>query len=239
MNMPGIGNRESGMGKASSPLLAGRNAWTRRTGASICIGALFLLLLTGCSILGSGPQGGPATIYAPNVRIPADPAWPTVDWSLAIVQPSAARVIDGTRISVRPTPDELQVYKGAVWAQPATGLLEDALLRTLEDSGRIASVARLGAGARSDYRLLLDLRRFEADYAGQSVPSATIEVNAKLMRVRDQHIVAARTFLQAQPAAAVEVPQVAAAFEQALTAITRDLAGWTLQSGQADASVRR
>ena len=238
MNMPGIGNRESG--KAPSPPQAGERAGVRgRTGALVCICALFASLLAGCSVLGSGPQGGPATIYAPNVRIPTDPAWPAVDWSLAIAQPSAARVIDGTRISVRPTPDELQVYKGAVWAQPATGLLEDALLRTLEDSGRIASVARLGAGARSDYRLLLDLRRFEADYAGQSVPSATIEVNAKLMRVRDQHIVAARTFLQAQPAAAVEVPQVAAAFEQALTAITRDLAGWTLQSGQADASVRR
>ena len=225
---------------APSPPLAGKRAGERvRTGALICVGAFFLSLLAGCSILGSGPQGGPATIYAPNVRVPADPAWPTVDWSLALAQPSAARIVDGARISVRPTPEELQVYKGAVWAQPATGLLEDALLRTLEDSGRIAAVARLGAGARSNYRLLTDQRRFEADYAGQAVPSATIEVSAKLMRVRDQHIVAARTFLQAQPAAGVEVPQVAAAFEQALAAVTRDLAGWTLQSGQADASARR
>ncbi|HWU71319.1 MAG TPA: ABC transporter, partial [Pseudoxanthomonas sp.] len=75
--------------------------------------------------------------------------------------------------------------------------------------------------------------------AGQAVPSATIEVNAKLMRMRDQRIVATRTFLQAQPAAGVEVPQVATAFEQALSAITRDLAGWSLQSGQTDASTQR
>ena len=194
-----------------------------------------LALLAGCSILGSGPQGGPATIYAPNVRVAADASWPSVDWSLAIAPPSAARVVDGARIAVRPTPDELQVYKGAVWAQSTTGLLEDALLHALEDSGRIASVARQGAGIRAEYRLLTDLRHFEADYAGQAVPSATIEVNAKLMRMRDQHIVATRTFLQTQPATGVEVPQVATAFEQALSTITRDLAGWTLQSGQADA----
>lgn len=211
---------------------------TRKT-LHIAFAAASLSLLAGCSILGSGPKSGPATIYAPNVRVAADPSWPTVDWSLALAPPSAARIVDGARIAVRPTPDELQVYKGAVWAQPATGLLEDALLRTLEDSGRIASVARIGAGARADYRLLMDLRRFEADYAGQAVPSATIEVNAKLMRMRDQRIVATRTFLQAQPAAGVEVPQVATAFEQALSAITRDLAGWSLQSGQTDASTQR
>lgn len=211
---------------------------TRKTLRIACAVAS-LSLLAGCSILGSGPKNGPATIYAPNARIAADPSWPTVGWSLAIAQPSAARIVDGARIAVRPTPDELQVYKGAVWAQPATGLLEDALLRTLEDSGRIASVARVGTGARADYRLLMDLRRFEADYAGQAVPSATIEVNAKLMRMRDQRIVATRTFLQAHPAADAEVPQVAAAFEQALSAITRDLAGWSLQSGQADAPDKR
>ncbi len=213
-------------------------AFPKRKSLQIVFIAATLSLLGGCSILGSGPKSGPATIYAPNVRVAADPAWPTVDWSLALAPPSAARIVDGARIAVRPTPDELQVYKGAVWAQPATGLLEDALLRTLEDSGRIASVARIGAGARADYRLLMDLRRFEADYAGQAVPSATIEVNAKLMRMRDQRIVATRTFLQAQPATGVEVPQVAAAFEQALAAITRDLAGWSLQSGQVDASAR-
>lgn len=211
---------------------------TRKT-LRTAFAAASLSLLAGCSILGSGPKSGPATIYAPNVHVAADPSWPTVGWSLALAQPSAARIVDGVRIAVRPTPDELQVYKGAVWAQSATSLLEDALLRTLEDSGRIASVARVGTGARADYRLLTDLRRFEADYAGQAVPSATIEVNAKLMRMRDQRIIATRTFLEAQPAAGVEVPQVAAAFEQALSAITRDLAGWSLQSGQADAPAPR
>ena len=227
--------------QSPSPSPAGERVGVRRQArAAIAACVICLLpLLAGCSILGSGSSGSAVTIYAPEAWGAADPAWPSVNWSLAIAAPGAVGLIDGTRIAVRPTPDQLQVYKGAAWAQPAANLLEGSLLRTLEDSGRIGSVARLGAGVRADYRLLLDLRRFEADYAGQAVPSATIEVNAKLLRMRDQHIVAARTFLQAQPAADAEVAQVVAAFDQALAAISHDLAGWTLQSGQADAGARR
>jgi len=43
-------------------------------------------------------------------------------------------------------------------------------------------------------------------------------------------VVASRTFLQARPAASTEIPDVVQAFEQALEAITGDLAGWTLRS---------
>ena len=67
-----------------------------------------LMALAGCSVLGT-TQRDPVTIYSPDVRIPADPAWPTADWSLVIAKPTAARVVDSPRISVRPVPGELQV----------------------------------------------------------------------------------------------------------------------------------
>src|SRR3546814_18855839 len=65
--------------------------------------------------------------------------------------------------SVRPTPDELQVYKGANWSRPPTLMLEDAVLRALEDSGHIGAVARQGSGIAGDYKLVMDVRRFEAE----------------------------------------------------------------------------
>lgn len=197
---------------------------------------LSLAALAGCSsILGSGPRE-PTTIYAPEVRVAADPAWPTVTWSLVIAKPTAARVVDSPRISVRPTPGELQVYKGASWSQPATELLQDAVQRTLEDSGRIPAVSSADAGILGDYRLVMDVRRFEADYAGQTEPAATIEVNAKLVQNRSQRVVASRTFRQARPAGGTDIAQVAVAFEQALSTLTGEVAGWVLTSGQADAS---
>lgn len=191
------------------------------------------LALAGCSVLASGDRH-PITIYAPQARVAVDASWPRVDWQLAVAKPAAARLVDSPRINVRPTPGELEVYRGATWSQPATEMLEDALLRGFEDSGRIGAVARIATGIRSDYKLAIDLRRFEADYAGNARPAATIELNAKLIHSLDQRVVASRTFLVAEPAADTAVPSVATAFETALARTTTELIGWTLAAGQAD-----
>jgi cholesterol transport system auxiliary component len=188
-----------------------------------------LLLLAGCSILGG--KKDPITVYAPDPRVQADPSWPSVSWQLGVVSPTASRVHDSLRIAVRPTPAELEVYKGANWAKRPGEMLEDAVLRALEDSGRIPAVARQGSGISADYKLVLDLRRFEADYAGQAVPAATIEVNVKLLHSLDQQVVLSQTFLQAQPASSAAVPDVVDAFERALTDLSRDITGWVLTQG--------
>ena len=193
----------------------------------------FALALAGCSILGS-EQRDPVTIFAPDVRVQARPEWPAAAWTLIIAKPTAARVIDSPRISVRPTPGELQVYRGVSWALPATDMLQDAVQRTLEDSGRIPALASADAGILGDYKLVMDLRRFEADYAGSAQPSAVVEVNAKLVNNRGQRVVASRTFLQQKQATSVDVAQVATAFEEALEAATADIAGWVLVSGNSD-----
>lgn len=197
-----------------------------------------LFALTGCSILDS-KQDDPTTIYAPQPQVATDPSWPTVAWQLSVGKPTATRVVDSTRIAVRPVPGELQVYKGASWSQPSTDMVESTILRALEDSGRIPAVARTGSGIRADYKLVMDLRRFESDYAGAAVPSATIELNAKLMHASDQRIVASRTFLQVQPSSGTEVAQVTDAFDQALGKLGAEVVGWVLVTGEADAKRNR
>lgn len=190
-----------------------------------------MLLLGGCSILGGGSERERATIYAPDPRVQADPSWPTVDWQLSMSPANAARVIDSFRIAVQPNPGELQVYRGASWAKRPSEMLEDALLRTLEDSGRIRAVARQGTGIAADYKLVMDLRRFDADYAGNPAPAATIEVSAKLLHSIDQNVVASRTFLRAEPAAGTDVAQVADAFSRSLGTVAGEIAGWVLVTG--------
>lgn len=198
-----------------------RSAPARRLAA-----AVLLASLGGCALLGGGKT--PVTVYAPHPQVSADPTWPAVDGQLSIAAPDASHTADGLRIAVRPTPLELQVYKGASWAKRPSDMIEDTLLRTLEDSGRIRAVARQGSGIAADYKLVLDVRRFEADYAGNPTPAATLEVSAKLLHASDQQIVASRVFRQAEPAGDVAVPAVAAAFERALGRLGHELAGWTL-----------
>ena len=195
---------------------------------------LLLPLLAGCSsLLGGGGDRERATIYAPDPRVQADPAWPRADWQLTLSPPTAARMIDSFRIAVRPTPSELQVYRGASWAKTPTDMLQDTVLRTLEDSDRIPAVARQGAGITADYKLVVDLRRFEADYNGNVLPAATIEVNAKLIHNIDQTVVGSRTFLAAEPANSAEVAQVVDAFTASLQTISGEMVGWILTVGNA------
>ena len=206
--------------------------------SSLVLTAASFVLLSGCSVLGS-QQRDPVTIYAPQVTVVPQPSWPSVTWQLVVAKPTAARVVDSPRIAVRPVPGELQVYKGVTWSQPSTDLIEATVLRALEDSGKIPAVARLGSGVRADYKLVMDLRRYEADYAGNAVPSATIELTAKLMHTTDQRIVASRTFLQREPSSGIEVAQVAVAFDQALEKLGGEVVGWVLTTGEADARKTR
>ncbi|HET7126520.1 MAG TPA: ABC-type transport auxiliary lipoprotein family protein [Lysobacter sp.] len=186
--------------------------------------------LAGCSILG-GKQREPTTLYAPDPRVQADPSWPSVDWQLSISRPEAARMVDSMRIAVRPAADELQVYKGASWAKMPSDMVEDAVLRALEDSGKIPAVARQGSGIAADYKLVMDLRRFESDYAGGATPSATIEINAKLLHSAGPDVVASRTFVQSVPANSTAVADVVDAFDRGLGQAAHDIAGWTLVNG--------
>lgn len=192
--------------------------------------ALVPAVLGGCALLGSKD---PTTIYAPDPRVEADPSWPKVGWQLSTTRPTAPRMMDSLRIAVSPVPGELQVYKDASWARTPTEMIDDGVLRALEDSGKIPAVARQGSGIGADYRLVMDLRDFEADYAGAAVPSAVIEVNVKLLHSHDQTVVGSRTFRHAQPASGTDVGVVADAFSQALGATTHDIAGWVLTTGQA------
>jgi len=190
-----------------------------------------LFALGGCSILG-GKQKEPTTLYAPDPRVQADPAWPSVDWQLSISNPEAARMVDSLRIAVRPSPEEVQVYKGASWAKMPTDMVEDAVLRALEDSGKIPAVARQGSGIAADYKLAMDLRRFESDYSGGATPNAVIELNVKLLHTAGPDVVASRTFVQSVPAASTAVPDVVDAFNRGLGQVAHDVAGWTLVSGE-------
>lgn len=207
----------------------------RRSTHRPLLAAAAALLLGACSVLGAGGERERGAIHAPAPQLRTDPAWPQVDWQLSINPPTAARTVDTFRIVVRPTPGELQVYGGASWALAPSDMVEDAILRTLEDSGRITGVARRGVGMAPDYRLLLDLRRFEAAYGGSAMPSATIELSVKLVHAREQGIVGARTFTVAEPAATTAVASVAEAYTRALATIGHEVAGWTLETGEAHA----
>ena len=75
----------------------------------------------------------------------------------------------------------------------------------------------------------MDLRRFDADYAGGATPSAVIEVSASLIRGEQNQVVGQRLFRASTPAASTAIPDVSRAFEQSLAEVGGQVSGWSLQ----------
>jgi cholesterol transport system auxiliary component len=201
-----------------------------RTPIRLIAATALLATLAGCSTIVGKKET--LSLYAPEATVQPDAAWPQVRWALQIPRPHASELVDSPRIVVRPSDGELQVYHGALWAEPAPDLVQDAVLRAFEDSGRIGGVARRGSGVNGDYELLLDIRAFESDYAGGATPNADVEIVAKLVANRSNTVLATRTLKQRVPAASTKVGDVSRAFDAALSAIVQELVGWTLVQGE-------
>lgn len=200
----------------------------------LCAGAV--LALAGCGVL---PEKETLALYAPVPTVAPDASWPQVDWQLQVSRPTADSVVDSGRIAVRPVPGELQVYKGARWAQPVPELVHRSLVRAFEDSGRLRGVsARNGDGIAGAYQLVLDIRRFEADYAGAATPSVEVAIMAKLVPTTDNQVVASQLFAAQVPVGATDVASVAMGFERALGQVNGQIVGWTLREGQRHARGR-
>lgn len=187
-------------------------------------------LLAACGSIG-GPKLDIRT-YDPRTDVPVDPAWPQVDWSLTVGATAGIEALDSSRIAVRPRPNELLSYKGAVWADTAPDLLRAKIVAAFEDSGRIPSVNRWGGGGgdRSDLSLVLEVRAFETDYASGR-PEAVVEVQARLLHRRGGGI-ATRRFRHAVPGTTAEIPDMVTAFGEAMSALSGEVVGWTLVEGQ-------
>lgn len=206
--------------------------FTAKAPSLIALSALLLVSLTSCGIL---PKREPMKMYEPAIARSAAPTdWPQANWSLLVAKPVAGQWLDSDRISVRPAPGAVQVYKGASWSESVPDMVQTALLRKLEDSGKILSVSRPGAGVRGEYQLLTEIRAFESVYAQAGQPQARIEVYAKLVHTADGHAVAARSFVETEAAGSEEVPAVVDAFSRSMDRVTTQVAGWALSSGNAN-----
>lgn len=191
--------------------------------------ALLCLALSGCLL---SRQSTPVTVLAPTVRVEPDPAWPAVDWSLQVYRPRADAMRDSARVLVRPAPSQLQVYKGAAWLASAPDLVQSVLLHAFEDSGRIGAVVPAGA-VRGRYALHSELRRFEAVDDGSGRLGVEVELQVKLVLVRNAQVLASASLSQRLEADGKGLPALTRAFEQALTALSVEVIGWTLAQGQA------
>lgn len=193
--------------------------------------ALFLLsILSACITLIDEPPV--ITTYA--LQADAEPlaTWPSVPWSLTIVRPNSNNFLDSNRISVRPEPNILQVYQGANWLDALPDMVQLNLVESFENSGKIKSISRQNSGVPAEVALLLDIRKFESAYAtGGKIPTAQIQIHAKVLEYPSNRVIASKTFNSEIAPASKEIPDLIIAFEQGLKSINQEIVGWTLANG--------
>ncbi len=152
-----------------------------------------------------------------------------VDWSLIVENPGASRAYDTTKIAVSPSRGRIEYFGGGEWASRAPVVLQMAVIRGFEDSGRILSVGNRSDIAISDFALQMDIRRIDLDVSGGG-RVARLNVYARLTNGRGK-VVAANVFSESAPASTAEGDDVAAAFDTAFKGVVADVVSWTFEQG--------
>ncbi|MGI1085912.1 ABC-type transport auxiliary lipoprotein family protein, partial [Pseudomonas aeruginosa] len=177
-----------------------------------------------------------APLLRPHPPPPARPA-PPLDWSLRIARPRTSLVLESPRIAVRPHGDEISVYQGARWSDPAPSLLRDRLMQAFQADGRVRGLSSDDSNLQADFELGGDLRAFQTEYPnGQA--SALIRYDARLVRTDDKRVVASRRFEVSQPVDGKKVAAVVSAFGKAGDTLSAQVLDWTLRQASAQPAVQ-
>ncbi|HZB93819.1 MAG TPA: ABC-type transport auxiliary lipoprotein family protein [Stellaceae bacterium] len=181
-----------------------------------------------CSLL---PTGGPAPKLYTLTPVAKFPPGAPVSWQLLVEVPASTAALDSERIALKRSPTTVDYFADAAWTDHAPLLVQELIVQSFEDSGRIAAVARQSLSLSADYILDPELRHFEANYAGaadNAPPEIHVQLDARLVKRPDRAIIANHSFDVTVRAAANSVPAVVDAFNAAFHQVVRPLVEWTL-----------
>lgn len=186
------------------------------------------LLATIAAMLLAGCAGGfERNVPEPRVyrlAAPTVPAAAPLAADLQVLRPVVAPGLRTERIATAWPGQRLDYYAGARWSGELGVLIQSLAVQTLASSGDLRSVEGEPGRFRSSHVLVLEVRRFEADYAAGDPPVVRVEIAAKLGRNSDRQVLAAWTAAGEAAAVANTLGEVTAAFDQAFAAVLTDIA---------------
>jgi len=142
-----------------------------------------------------------------------------------VPEPVALKALDTDRIVVRPSAIEIAYYPGAQWSDRLPRLVQNRLIQTFENAGRIRAGSP-GQGLAIDYQVLTDLRGFQYDAATKQ---AHVEIAVKLMNDHTGKVVATDVFIGDGPVASDTAAAVTAALDTVLEAQMKAIVSWTVK----------
>ena len=178
-------------------------------------------LVAGC--LGSLREPVPQPLVYRVDAPPIEPGAP-LPVDLKVVVEKTAPGLDGDGLARRWPGQRLDYIAGARWADALPALVGSALVQSFQDSGRLRSVQGDLGRFRVTHTLVVDVRRFEADYTAGSLPVAHVEL-AVALGDAERHVLAAFTVSASEAAAANRQGAIVEALDAAFARAAGDLAG--------------
>lgn len=179
--------------------------------------------LAGCSTLGG--SGAAPDIF--DLNVPA--AFPDIRGrtraQLLVPVPSALDAFATSRVVVRQAGGQIAYYPKTAWADELPALVQLKLVRAFENSGRARAVGRPGESLAIDYQVLVDIRAFELDVAGQDAAQVTLGV--KLLDDRTGLVRATKVFEASVPARSDQARDAIAALDAAAAKVFAEIVQWT------------
>ncbi len=151
---------------------------------------------------------------------------PQTPVDLSIGRPDFAPGLDTDRIAVLKGRN-LDYYRGVKWGGRSVEVVQSMLVATMNDQQLFRSVTAEQARVANDYMLDIEVRNFEADYAGGPIPEAHVRIIGRLIRVVDRKLVATVSSESRVRAKEESMTAVASAFESAAQQVSLDLAKQT------------
>jgi len=190
-----------------------------------------LMALASCTGLQTLRQAStPVDLYQLSPKSSFDENLPQVDWQLVVDEPTAASAVNTDLIAVKPNPYQVQYFPGSRWVDRAPVLVQTLMVESFENTGRVTSVGRLAIGLTPDFKLVTELREFQAEVPenGESKLVVKVQINMKIVDEPEGHIFASESFDRMVRLNSTQMIDVVKAFDDALGGTMRDAVQWAL-----------
>ena len=140
---------------------------------------------------------------------------------IIVPEPSALMSLDSEKISTVSASGVLSALPDGQWSDAVTRIVQTAIIRGLEDSHAFAGVSRPLEELTSDFRLSIDVRKFQIgpDQAAQ------IELGGKIIDSKGR-IIGAEVFRSHAPVSAADAAAAVAGFDQAMSKVGPEFVAW-------------
>ncbi|MDK1373102.1 MULTISPECIES: ABC-type transport auxiliary lipoprotein family protein [unclassified Sinorhizobium] len=147
---------------------------------------------------------------------------------ILVPEPAALQTLNNDQIVIRLSRSELQYLAKAQWGDRLPKMVQDKLVQTFDNSGKVGGVGRPGQGLAIDYQLITEIRSFEISTEGAD--AAVVEIFAKLLNDRDGTVRTQKAFRAVAPVQGAGSPAFVAALDAAFARVAGEIVGWTLSS---------